>query len=121
MNKCIKITEATRPDAMCVTEIIENISMALKCESLLRTEATTLGTMPTPAPRLLTCVLAPESDPVWLSGAAHSSRSVPSCLWSVLGGPALLRELPGGGWLRFRTWGGKRGASEGEKMGVTQL
>lgn len=54
---------------------------------------------------LLACVLAPEGDPVWPSGTAHSSHSVLSCSWAVLHCPALLREELGGGWLRIGTQG----------------
>lgn len=63
----------------------------------------TWGPCPPSAPSWPTCVLAPEGDPLWLTGATHSSPSIPSCLWTVLGGLAPLREQPGGGWLRFGT------------------
>lgn len=54
------------------------------------------GGWATPRP---TCVLAPEGDPVWPLGASRSFHSIPSCLRTVLRGPALLREQLGGGGL----------------------
>ena len=76
-------------------------------------EATTWGLCTSSAPSWLTCVLASEGDPVGPSGATPSFCSIPSGLRTVLGGPAPLREQPGGGWLRFGTWGGKRGIRGG--------
>ena len=75
-------------------------------------EATAWGPCTSSAPSWLTCVLASEGDPVGPSGATHSC-SIPSGLRMVLGGPAPLREQPGGGWLRFGTWDGKRGIRGG--------